>query len=191
MRMATIARPLTRRSAPQTSARYDGVARALHWLVFALVGVQFLIGWTMPEIHRDTPQQGLVDWHISMGVTLMVVVAVRLFWRLTHPVPLATSMKAWERKLAKVAHGLLYLLLLVTPALGWVAAGYFGYTVHLFGLFTLPALADNTMDWAHELGDVHAVLSNVLIGVVALHVLGALYHYFIVRDGVMQRILPG
>jgi cytochrome b561 len=122
---------------------------------------------------------------------LMLVVAVRLLWRFTHPVPLATSMKAWERKLAKIAHGLLYLLLLVIPVLGWIAAGYFGYTVHLFGLFTLPALADNTMEWAHALGDVHAALTDELMGIVALHMAGALYHYFIVRDRVMQRMLPG
>ena len=74
--------------------------------------------------------------------------------------------------------------------LGWVAAGYFGYTVHLFGLFTLPALADNTMEWAHALGDVHAALTDELMGIVALHMAGALYHYFIVRDRVMQRMLP-
>jgi cytochrome b561 len=75
--------------------------------------------------------------------------------------------------------------------LGWIAAGYFGYTVHLFGLFTLPALADNTMEWAHALGDVHAALTDELMGIVALHMAGALYHYFIVRDRVMQRMLPG
>ena len=105
--------------------------------------------------------------------------------------PLATTMKPWERRIATITHDLLYVLLLVIPVLGWIAAGYFGYTVHLFGLFALPALADGTMEWAHEMGDVHAVLTNVLIGVVGLHVLGALYHYFILRDRVMQRMLPG
>jgi len=121
----------------------------------------------------------------------MFVVIVRLFWRLTHPVPIATRLKPWERLVAKLAHGALYFLLLVIPLLGWVAAGYFGYTVHLFGLLTMPALADNTMEWARLLGDVHAELTDELMGIIGLHVFGALYHNFIVRDRVMQRMLPG
>lgn len=177
-------------SVTMVEPRYDALGRALHWVVFGLVFIQFLVGWTMPEIERDTTQQGLVDWHLSIGTVLMIVVAVRLLWRVTHPMPLATTMKVWERNLAKLAHGVLYLLLIVIPVLGWVAAGYFGYQVQLFGLFALPALADNTMEWAREVGDVHAVLTNVLIGVVGLHVAGALYHYFVLRDRVMQRMLP-
>ena len=190
--MATTTRPVMvdAKSTP-TEPRYDLGAQVLHWLVFALVFVQFLIGWTMPEIRRDVPQQELIDWHLSVGAMLMFVVALRLGWRIGHPAPLVTGMKAWERNLAKLAHGLLYLLLLVIPVLGWVAAGYFGYKVRLFDLFALPSLADGTMEWAREVGDVHAVLTNVLIGVVGLHVAGALYHYFILRDRVMQRMLPG
>ena len=189
--MATITQPLATGTKPATEPGYDVIAQTLHWLVFALVFAQFLIGWAMPEIHRDTPREGLVDWHLSVGATLMFVVVLRLVWWFTHPVPLATTMKAWEIRLAKHVHNVLYLLLLAIPLLGWVAAGYFGYTVHLFGPFTLPALADNIMEWAHEVGDVHAVLTNVLIGVVGLHIVGALYHSFIVRDRVMQRMLPG
>src|SRR6185295_2716699 len=149
------------------------------------------IAWTMPHIRKGTPQEGLVDWHLSVGAVLMFVVVVRLLWRWTHRMTLATTMKPWEQRIATLTHDLLYLLLLVIPVLGWAAAGYFGYTLHLFGLFKLPALADGTMEWAHEMGDVHAVLTNALIGVVGLHVLGALYHYFILRDRVTQRMLPG
>lgn len=187
--MATVTQPAMTTMQPTIAApAYDPIARALHWLVFALVFVEFLVGWTMPHIRRDTPQQGLVDWHLSVGATVMFVTMVRVVWRFTHPVPLSTSMKTWERALAKFAHGLLYLLLLVIPPLGWAAAGYFGYTVHLFGFFPLPALADSTMEWAHEMGDAHAALTNVLLAVVGLHVIGALYHHFILRDRVMQRM---
>jgi cytochrome b561 len=86
---------------------------------------------------------------------------------------------------------MLYLLLLVIPVLGWAAAGYFGYTVTLFWIIPLPALADNTMSWAHEAGDVHAVLTNVLLILVGVHVLAALWHYLFRRDRVLQRMLPG
>lgn len=190
--MATMTQPVRAGAKPKTvEPGYDVVARGLHWLVFALLFVQFLIGWTMPEIHRGTPQQGLIDWHLSVGTALMFVVVLRLVWRFMRPTPPASTMKPWEIKLAKLTHAALYLLLLVIPVLGWAAAGYFGYSVHLFGLFTLPAIADNTMQWAHEAGDVHGTLTWVLLGVVGLHVLGALWHYFIRRDRVMQRMLTG
>jgi cytochrome b561 len=179
---------LNRREEQQT---YDPIARALHWLVFGLVGLQVLVGWTMPDVRRNTPQEGLVDWHLSIGAVLMLVVVIRLLWRLIRPVPLMTGLAPWERKLAKLTHALLYVLLLVIPVLGWAAANYFGFTVTLFGALELPVIADNTMEWAHEAGDVHQALINVLIFLVGLHVLAALWHYFVRQDGVLQRMLPG
>jgi cytochrome b561 len=170
---------------------YGTVARTLHWLVFALVAAQFIVGWTMPEIETDTPQEGLVDWHLSIGATILAVVVLRLIWRIVRPMPLSAAMPVWERKLARATHDTLYLLLILLPLLGWAGAGYFGYTVNLFGVIPLPALAAKGTQWAEIAGEAHAVLQNVLLAVIGLHVVGALYHYFILRDRVMQRMLPG
>lgn len=169
---------------------YGTVARTLHWLVFALVAVQVIIGWTMPHIRPGVPQEGLVAWHLSIGALLMLVVLLRLAWRVVRPTPLA-AMATWERVLATLTHVALYLLLIVIPVLGWAAAGYFGYSIRLFGFIPLPALADHSMRWAHEAGDIHDLLTNVLLGVVGLHVLAALWHYFVRRDRIVQRMLPG
>jgi cytochrome b561 len=151
---------------------YGPVARALH-------------------IRRGTPQEGLVDWHLSLGAALMIAVVVRLLWRLRHPTPLTTGTAPWERLISKLTHEVLYFVLLLLPVLGWAAAGYFGYTVRLFGAIPLPALADNTMEWADQAGDLHAALTWFLLGLVGLHVAGALWHYFVRRDRVLQRMLPG
>ena len=175
---------------PASERSYGTVARTLHWLVFALVAVQITIGWTMPHIRPGVPQEGLVAWHLSVGALLMLVVLLRLVWRLLRPTPPAPTAQ-WERLLAGLTHVSLYLLLIIIPVLGWAAAGYFGYTVRLFGLIPLPALADRSMRWAHEAGDIHDLLTNVLLGVVGLHVLAALWHYFVRRDRVVQRMLPG
>jgi cytochrome b561 len=178
------------RALPSDEGSYGTVARTLHWLVFGLLAVQIAIGWTMPHIRRGVAQEGLVDWHLSVGALLMAVVLVRLAWRIARPTPLVSS-AAWERRLAMLTHGLLYVLLVVIPVLGWAAAGFFGYTVRLFGFIVLPALADDTMSWAHEAGDIHGLLTNILLGVIGWHVLAALWHYFVRRDRVLQRMLPG
>jgi cytochrome b561 len=169
---------------------YDPVARSLHWLVFIVLAVQVLVGWSLPHIRKGMPQEGIIDWHLSIGAALMFLVVLRLLWRLVHPTPPAASLAPWERKISGITHTLLYALLLVIPVLGWAAANYFGFTVHLFGIFSLPAIADGTMEWAHEAGDLHEGLVNILLYVVGLHVLAALWHHFIRRDRVLQRMLP-
>ncbi|WP_267940132.1 cytochrome b [Paraburkholderia sp. HD33-4] len=64
------------------------VARTLHWLTVLLVAIQFVIGWTMPDVHKDTQPVNLIAWHPGVGATLVAVMAIRVIWRLTHwPTP--------------------------------------------------------------------------------------------------------
>lgn len=170
---------------------YGSVARTLHWIVFGLLAVQYTVGLTMPHIRRDTPQAGLVNWHMSLGATVIFFVVLRLIWRIVRPTPLSTAMPKWDRIVSKATHDLLYLLLIVVPLLGWAAAGFYGYSVRIFGIVPLPALAAKGTEWAHTAGDVHNFMVYVLLTLIGLHVAGGLYHYFIVRDRVLQRMLPG
>jgi len=102
---------------------YTATAKALHWFIVALLIVQFIIAWIMPEIRRNTQPGTLINLHLSFGVLIVVVAIVRLGWRLTHrePVP-EDGLPPWQVKSARVMHWLLYLLLFVVPILGWVNA---------------------------------------------------------------------
>jgi cytochrome b561 len=88
-----------------------------------------------------------------------------------------------------MTHWSLYLLVLAMTVLGWAATNSRGWDVRLFGLVTLPQLAPKGSAWGHECGDIHNVLVYVLLGFIALHVAGALYHYFIKRDQLIGRML--
>src|ERR1700730_6490584 len=66
---------------------YDRVARFLHWLVMVLVVVQFVIGCTLPGVDGNTRPLGLIAWHLAVGTTLIVAMAVRIVWRFTHKPP--------------------------------------------------------------------------------------------------------
>jgi cytochrome b561 len=115
-----------------------------------------------------------------------------VIWRLIRPTPPAAGLATWERIASRVTHELLYLILLVIPVLGWASASFFGFKVRLFGFIPIPAIADNTMQWAHTAGDVHKALTTYgMLSLIAVHVLGALWHYFVRRDRVVQRMLPG
>ncbi|MDB5987185.1 MAG: cytochrome [Nevskia sp.] len=170
---------------------YGAVAKLAHWLVFALVAVQFAVAWTMPEIGRDTRPEGLVAWHLSVGTLILLVVVLRLLWRLTHPAPpQLPTVPRWQRSLAGLVHFLLYAILLALPFLGWGNASSRGWDVALFGLIPLPTLFADGSRFGHALGDIHAACATVLLILVGLHCAAALYHQLIAKDRTLRRMLP-
>jgi cytochrome b561 len=174
-----------------TEARgYGLVAKILHWLIFALLAVQYAIGSIMPHIGRKTLDEGWVSWHFSVGAAILFFIVIRLVWRLLHPVPLLPTLARWERLLSGFTHWALYLLVLIMTLLGWAATNSRGWDVKLFGLITLPPLVPNGSAFGHECGDIHNVLVYVLLGFIGLHVAGALYHALVKRDQIAARMLP-
>jgi cytochrome b561 len=170
---------------------YGTVAKLLHWLIFALVAAQFAIAFTMPDIGRNTLPEGLVAWHLSVGTAILLLIVLRLLWRLSHPVPPPLARQPqWQRSLTRLVHGLLYFILAVSPVLGWANASSRGWAVQLFGAIPLPALMEKGSRLGHELGDIHSTLSYVMLFLIGVHVAAALYHQFIAKDGTLRRMLP-
>ncbi len=171
-------------------ANYGTPAKIFHWLIFLLLAAQYAVGSIMPHIGRKTLDEGFVAWHLSIGAAILFVIVLRLVWRLAYPVALPSTLQLWEIYASRFTHGMLYALVLAMTGLGWAAANARGWTVRLFGVIPLPAIAPNGSSWGHEAGDIHNILVYVLLGFIVLHVLAALYHYLIRRDQVLQRILP-
>jgi len=168
---------------------YDPVAKTFHWLIFLILLAQYAIGSIMPHIGRKTLDEGWVHWHLLVGAVILPVIVLRFIWRLLHPVKLPDALSPWELVLSRFTHNALYILVFVMVVLGWVAANARGWDVKLFGLVTLPRLAPKGSHWGHEAGDIHSILVYVLLGFIALHLAGALYHYFLKKDHVLQRML--
>ncbi|AIO34714.1 prokaryotic cytochrome b561 family protein [Burkholderia cenocepacia] len=172
-----------------TPARYDAVARLLHWLIVALVVAQYAIGWTMPDIHRGTQPVGLIAAHLIVGTALLAAMVCRVLWRATHRPP-ASELSPTMRALSGVTHAGLYVLLIVVPLLGWINASSRAWAVTLLGVVPLPALSAAGSGFGHAMGDVHGILAWVLLACIGLHVGAALLHRFVLRDGVVQRMMP-
>ena len=171
---------------------YTSTAKAFHWLTVALLLVQFGIAWTMPEIKRGTGPTGLISWHLSMGLLILLLIAARLVWRLTHPAPPApTDLPSALRALSRVTHYAFYAILMVLPLLGWANASARGWAVNLFGGIPLPSLVAKGSSLGMQAGDVHMTLATILLVLIGLHVAGALYHALVLRDRTLQRMLPG
>ena len=173
-----------------TAIGYTGTAKALHWLIVALLIAQFIFAWLMPEIRRDTPVTTLISLHFTFGIIILAVAIVRLGWRLTHAEPPPEDgLPPWQNQTARIVHYLLYALLFVIPLLGWIDASRRGMPVEMFGLQLPKLLATRAPGWGWT-GDVHELLSNyVMLTLVGLHVAAAIYHHYILRDGVLRRML--
>ncbi|HVV63077.1 MAG TPA: cytochrome b [Pseudolabrys sp.] len=170
---------------------YTGTAKTLHWLILFLLIGQFTVAWTMPHIGRNTVPETLINLHFSIGVIILAVAIVRLIWRATHgePTPL-DGVPPWQTATARIVHWLLYLLLFVVPVLGWINASWRGFPIVMFGIELPKLIATRAPGWGWT-GDLHALLAYyVMLTLVGLHVLAALYHYFVRHDGVLQRMLP-
>jgi cytochrome b561 len=171
---------------------FSAPAKLFHWLTVLLLAVQYAIGWLMPDVHHDTQPVGLIGLHLSFGATIVLLVLVRLAWRFSHKPPAESNVLPPSMRLAaKATHGLLYVLLIALPLMGWANASARGWAVSLFHVVPLPALAAAGSAFGHTLGDVHKLTAWVLLGLIGLHVAAALFHQFVIRDGTLSRMLPG
>lgn len=166
---------------------YGLVARLLHWLIVFLVAAQFLLGWTMPDVHRGTQPSGLIAWHLAIGATLIAAMVIRIAWRLTHRPP-PSDLPPLVNTVSRATHALLYAALIAVPALGWINASSRGWAVNLFGALQLPALASTGSAVGLSMGDVHSAFAWVLLVLIGMHVGAALFHRIVLKDNVLQRI---
>ena len=195
----------------QANTRYTKTAKILHWLIAIGIFGMFALGWYMSELPKEAPKQmayDLFDWgiytwqlaeeasprtfyfnlHKSIGVTIFALILFRILWRLTHKAPaLLASYKAWESKLAKNVHRLLYVLMVALPLSGLVMAIASKYGIKWFGLEFIGGLDNTPLRKAFK--EVHEIVGIVLLLVLVLHILGALKHKFIDKDDTLKRMM--
>ena len=167
--------------------RYSRTAIALHWLLALLIALTTAIGWRMMLIEHEPGAEVFFDLHKSIGLIIAGLVVVRVLWRLTHrPEPLPPG-PAWSARLAAVTHAAIYVLIVALPITGYVGAAHSKAGVKWFGLAT-PRWATPDHDLAEQFFTAHGILLWTLVALVVLHVLGALKHLLLDRDGVFQRM---
>ena len=171
--------------------QYGTTAKLFHWLIVALLLVQYPIGWLMPDIHRGMKPGNAMTLHISSGFLILALIVLRLFWRIIHPVAPEGSLPPWQRLSSEGVHWLVYALVLATTITGWLFASFRGWSISFFFLTPLPMLASDNAAAGKAIDGWHQAAGWALLVVIAIHVLAAMAHIFIYRDRIMQRMLPG
>lgn len=169
--------------------RYTGPAVVLHWLVALLIVVAFPLGVYMHDLPLSPDKLKLYSYHKWLGISILLLVAVRLAWRLTHTPPaLPDSMADWQRRASAIAHGALYGLMIAIPLSGWLMSSAKGFQTVWFGVLPLPDLVGKDPALGDLLATVHQTLNFSLLGLVVVHITAALKHHFIQHQPFLQRM---
>lgn len=170
--------------------KYSATARVLHWAISVLVILQFILAWTADSLpEEDERIATLMLTHKSIGMTVLALAVIRLVWRFLHKPPaFPASMSVAEQRLAAVTHWALYLLIFLMPLSGWLMSSSAGRSTQWFGLFAFPDLVGKNrpaFDFFHE---AHELLAWVLFALALFHILAALWHVFVKKDGLLKRM---
>ncbi|MBB3059765.1 cytochrome b/b6 domain-containing protein [Microbulbifer rhizosphaerae] len=177
--------------ARNSNTEYGWVAIALHWLMAPAIIGMFALGWWMRQLSYYDPwyRQG-PELHKGVGIILLGLLLVRLAWKFMNPSPAAEAgTPRWQETLARLAHSVIYLLLLAIMLSGYLISTADGRPIDVFGLFEVPATIRGIESQEDIAGLVHEVLAWSLMALVALHALAALKHHFIDRDATLRKML--
>lgn len=178
--------------AKDTAARYGPVSQGFHWLTVALFATQIGIALYMEDLPRGPDKLEWYARHKSIGLTILVLILLRLAWRrINQTPPLPEGTERWQRILAHGTQHTLYLILILMPVSGLVMSWAANYPISIYGLFTLPNLVAPSDALKEAMEVTHEVFAWMVLGLVSLHVAGALRHHFVLKDDVLRRMLPG
>lgn len=162
----------------------------LHWLTLLLIVVAYVIGSLLEDMTLSPLKLKLYAWHKWAGMTVLLLLPLRLWLRLSERIDHAAGLLPWEARASAAVHGVLYLLLLLVPLLGWLQSSAAGFPVVWFGVLPLPDLVGKDKALAEVFKELHEGSVNLLVTLVVLHAAAALYHQHVRHDGVLARMVP-
>lgn len=176
-----------------TKQSYGWLSIVLHWLAAFSVIYMLWLGFQMDsadEAHNRALHHSLEELHISFGMTVILILAARVFASYAQPRPDAPEQAAPLKFLSAATHQILLLLILTQiitgPLLDWVGA----HPIQVWNWFAIPSpFHERHRDWREVLETIHANTRWIFVALISLHVLGALKHAMIDRDGMMRRML--
>ena len=180
-----------------TAPRYDAISRTLHWLTALVVTIAFVLG---PGGYGRLVRQGVdpatrsdIVWHETLGLLVLALTLLRLVWSALRPAPPRVPMPGWLQRASRLGHLALWSLLIVLPLSAFLALGGEGHPLTLLGglrVDRLPWIAGSPLAHLADWGDVHEFLGDALMGVAGAHAAAALYHHWVLEDGVLVAMLP-
>jgi cytochrome b561 len=170
---------------------YTAIAKLFHWGMALVFSGLIALGFVMADMPLSPEKLQYYSWHKWAGVSVFVLVWLRLVWRVLNPPPAyPITMSPLIKGMAHLGHGALYGLMIVIPISGWLMSSSKGVPTVWFGVLPLPDLLEKDKALGHFLKEVHEALSYLLLLLLAGHVAAALKHHWIDKDDILKRMLP-
>ena len=172
---------------------FGWVSRLLHWLMaIGLLG-NLGFGAYLARTEPTFSTLWMYGAHKSAGMTLLILVLLRIVWHRISPVPepVSQNVPKWQHAAARAGHLALYLLMLAVPLSGWIASSATGIPTIVFNQWTLPGIAPVSETWDTLGFAAHGILTKLLIAVVIIHVAAALQHAVIYQNATLRRMVSG
>lgn len=170
-------------------ARYDRVTLCLHWLTAALVVEQWVGAHLIDDFANGAPRVAARSVHISLGLTLGIILIARILWRATRGRKLAPADQGFLQFVAAATHWVLYALLVAIIPIGMFLVFVRGDSY--FGLFSVPAFDAGNKVLRHNVAELHGLLANAILILAGLHAAAAFFHHYVWHDNVLRRMMPG
>lgn len=188
--MTTAHSPDAKPAAGASAPRYAGSLIALHWVIaFGIIGL-LVLGLYMVGLPKGLPlKAALINFHKSLGLTVFLLVLLRIMVRVARNRPPLPPMRSWQRAAARTTQGLLYVAMVAMPLCGYLGSSFNSYGTRFWGV-ALPKWGWDDAHLRSLFFGLHGAVGYALIALIALHVAGALKHQWIDRDNLLARMLP-
>jgi cytochrome b561 len=175
------------RSSSLQRQHYHPVAKILHWIIAAMIVLQFVLAKFAEDAATPMQELALLANHKSVGITIFLCACLRLAWRLRQGVPPPLPMPGWQAIASRISHWTLYGLIFLMPITGWLMSSASAYSVSWFNLVPLPDLVSADPDLKETLEAIHKTLAKLMFAIAAVHITAALRHS-LKKDGAIARI---
>lgn len=180
----------TRNAPPAKDAHFARPMIALHWLIAIIIIAMLCIGFYMVGLPRGLAfKSSLINFHKSLGLTVFLLVLLRVVVRLVYGRPPLPPMQTWQRAAASITQALLYVCMIGMPLVGYLGSSFNKYGTRFWGVL-LPQWGSDDKHMRELFFGIHSVLAWIFAALIVLHLLGALKHQFIDRDGLIRRMWP-
>jgi len=178
-------------SLKNTENRYGSLSIKMHWLMFILIAATFAFIECRVFFEKGTETRDLFKmWHFMLGLSVLVMVLIRLYFRFTQVTPKITpAPSAIQNMIAKIAHIVLYVFMVMMPVMGWVMLSAFGKPIPFFGL-ELPSLIGINKELGKSIHDTHELVGRIGYFLIGFHALAAIVHHTIQKDDTLTRMMP-
>ena len=175
-----------------TENTYGVAAKGFHWLLFLMLTFSIIAGNFLASMPKGTEKLQAAGMHKSFGAVLLMLIMLRLLWRLINETPkLPDGTTSVESLMAKGMHWALYALMFAQPLSGIMMSQAAGYPVSFFGLFEFPVFLDKSQSIAEFFRAMHGTVWILLVVAVMGHIGAALHHHFIKKDNVLKQMTVG